>query len=543
MNITQPDQQLDPTPTPPPPPPAKRRILRWILISVAIIFLLGPVVGLILLQRWVNNNSKDWVERSVAKRFKSDVQLSSLSITLFPRPSASGTGMSVRHHGRTDVPPLIAIERFEAKAGWMGIFRKHIDSVDLQGLKITVPPKRDRSKSEKDAGKSERKRDDKPAVPMPHIDRVTAHGALLTIVPKKAGKDPLVFELHKLNIEDVDPHDPMRYDAQLTNAKPPGLIDSKGHFGPWNADEPGDTPLGGDYTFNNADLSDFKGISGILSAKGAFRGALNHIETEGTTVTPDFALDISGQPMYLKTEYKAVVDGTDGDTYLNPVRAQLGNTIFVAKGAVEGLPGRNGKGVRLDVYTERARIEDILRLAVKSPKPLMTGGMSFTTKFYLPPGPRDVVEKLQLDGRFGLAKTKFTGETIQDKIDTLSRKGQGQPKNAEIDNVAANFRGNFRLRDGELALSNLNFHVDGAEVALNGSYLLRAKEMNFQGKLMLDAPISKTTTGIKSVLLKAVDPLFGKRGGGKGSEVAIKISGTPTAPKFGLDLGKTLRRN
>jgi hypothetical protein len=127
-------------------------------------------------------------------------------------------------------------------------------------------------------------------------------------------------------------------------------------------------------------------------------------------------------------------------------------------------------------------------------------------------------------------------------VDTLSRKGQGQPKNEEIEDVAANFKGNFRLRDANLTLSNLTFNVDGAQVALNGSYQLQEKEMDFQGRLFLDAPISKTTTGVKSLLLKAVDPLFGKRGGGKGSEVPIKISGSPSSPKFGIDMGKALKR-
>jgi hypothetical protein len=41
----------------------------------------------------------------------------------------------------------------------------------------------------------------------------------------------------------------------------------------------------------------------------------------------------------------------------------------------------------------------------------------------------------------------------------------------------------------------------------------------------------------KSVLLKPVDPFFKKDGAG--AEIPVKVSGTKTAPKFGLDLKHT----
>ena len=60
--------------------------------------------------------------------------------------------------------------------------------------------------------------------------------------------------------------------------------------------------------------------------------------------------------------------------------------------------------------------------------------------------------------------------------------------------------------------------------------------MNFAGTLALDAPLSKTTTGFKSLLLKAVDPLF--RGRGVGTLVPIKIAGSVEKPEFGVDVGE-----
>jgi hypothetical protein len=44
-----------------------------------------------------------------------------------------------------------------------------------------------------------------------------------------------------------------------------------------------------------------------------------------------------------------------------------------------------------------------------------------------------------------------------------------------------------------------------------------------------------TSTWWKSLMLKGVDPFFHKHGAG--AEIPIKITGTNTAPKFGLNLG------
>ena len=64
----------------------------------------------------------------------------------------------------------------------------------------------------------------------------------------------------------------MKYDAALTNAKPPGEIQSKGTFGPWVAGEPGDSPIAGDYRFQNADLGVFSAIAGIFSRQDSLKG-------------------------------------------------------------------------------------------------------------------------------------------------------------------------------------------------------------------------------------------------------------------------------
>ena len=77
-----------------------------------------------------------------------------------------------------------------------------------------------------------------------------------------------------------------------------------------------------------------------------------------------------------------------------------------------------------------------------------------------------------------------------------------------------------------------------AAVRLSGRYGLRPGTIDFAGDLYMDAKISQTTTGWKSLLLKMVDPLFKKPGAG--AVVPIRVRGTRQEPRFGLDVAKVL---
>jgi hypothetical protein len=225
---------------------------------------------------------------------------------------------------------------------------------------------------------------------------------------------------------------------------------------------------------------------------------------------------------------------------LERIDASFLQSALVAKGGVVDTPGKGGRTVTLDVVMDRARVEDIMTMAVRTPTPPMKGALKLATKFRLPPGERDVVERLQLDGRFAIARARFTNYDVQAKIDELSHRGRGRKQDAVKEAVASNFEGRFRLAGGQLHLPTLQFAVPGATVKLAGTYALRPETLDFRGALLLDAKVSETQTGIKSLLLKAVDPLFRRNGGG--SSLPIRISGPRSDPSFGLDTHRLFRR-
>jgi hypothetical protein len=87
----------------------------------------------------------------------------------------------------------------------------------------------------------------------------------------------------------------------------------------------------------------------------------------------------------------------------------------------------------------------------------------------------------------------------------------------------------------------LSFGVPGGQVLLRGNYGLRSEQLNFRGELRLQVKLSQTTHGIKSLLLKPIDPLFRKKGAG--TALPIKVEGKRSSPRFGLDVGRLLHRS
>jgi hypothetical protein len=162
------------------------------------------------------------------------------------------------------------------------------------------------------------------------------------------------------------------------------------------------------------------------------------------------------------------------------------------------------------------------------------------TTFLLPAGEGDVIERLQLQGRFGLARARFTNVDVQKKIATLSLRGRGQ-EDAVPDgqSVVSNLSGTFALKNARLAFSDLTFAVPGAVVQLAGTYNLRTETIDFTGYLLTDATLADMTSGIKSLLARAAQPFFRRKGGG--SRLPIRISGPRSKPAFGLDVRRVFR--
>ncbi len=409
-----------------------RKVALWIVVAVV-----GTLLVLTILAAAGSRTEplRKLVVATLEDRLDSNVELDSFSVDLFPAVTVRGAGLKIRLRRVTDpsIPPLIVIDSFTVHCGIVDLLRRprRFKHVTLEKLVVNIPPgglkgaRRDDDPIRCLAARRRRPRlllahrrhRRRPAIPDARtastespivVDELIADGALLRIIPRRADKQPKEFAIQALTMHTLGIGEKMPFKATLTNPLPKGLIETKGTFGPWQKEDPGATPLGGEYSFQKADLGTIKGIGGILNSTGIFDGELGRIGVKGTTQTPDFHLDISKQPVALDTTFEAVVDGTNGDTFLTGVTAKFLQTTVFAKGAVTGTKGVKGRTTALDVAIKDGRIEDLLRLAVKGDKPLMVGRVGLHTGFKLPPGERDVMEKLMLDGAFDVASAQFT---------------------------------------------------------------------------------------------------------------------------------------
>jgi AsmA-like protein len=508
------------------------KLVRW-FIGIVGGTLVGLWIALAVVSRAPILQSK--LIEALNDKLDAEVELQSFEVRNFPVLHIRGDNLKLRLKKQQNPASFIEVRHFEVSGGLFGLLRRQrrFSSVELSGLRITIPP---RTPDDKEAGKNATSAAVGPVL----IDRVEAKDAQLIIVPKDPRKEPKVFAIHNLQLESVGFNRTMPFIATLTNPIPAGEIATTGSFGPWIKQAPGLTPVSGKYSFGRADLNTIKGIGGILNSTGQFSGHLEEIDVQGKTSTPDFSIDVGGTPMPLETTFHAVVDGTNGNTYLKQVDGKLGETAISAAGAIESQPGVKGRTVNLDVKIVDGRIQDVLELAVRAKKPVMLGRIALHSKLLLPPGQAKVIDRLQLNGRFALEHAQFTDPAVQEKLAELSRRAQGKKPDEPIGKLASDMSGHFVLGNGTIRFAPLEFDLPGAAVDLTGVYGLRTQQLDFAGTLAMDATVSKAAGGgIKGFFLKAVDPIFRKQG--KGAVIPITIKGAREEPKFGLNWGKVLK--
>ena len=298
---------------------------KYILGGIAIFIVLGAVgayVAASLIAKRFEPAVRAQAIKYMQERFHSQVEIGALHINL---PSMSmvqivlrhgrgaivavdGENINMRFGGDSSRPPMFAIKKlfFTVDLEVLIAPKKSVNFVSIDGMEINIPPKEERphvSGGNKSNSEVE-------------FQNVQIKNAVLVLLPKDPAKPPLRFHIARLHLKSVGSNSSTRYDADLTIPKPPGTVKSVGNFGPWNSDEPGDSPLKGNYTFDNADLGIFAAIAGTLSSKGIFDGTLDSVNVKGTTYVPNFELKMAGNPIPLSTSFEALVDGTNGNTVL-----------------------------------------------------------------------------------------------------------------------------------------------------------------------------------------------------------------------------------
>jgi hypothetical protein len=511
----------------------------WTGVAFVLIAMIGAAVVMWGLRQMQPLMKKKVVE-TLAARFHSPVELDRLELSVSRNIIVTGGGLRILYlagptkpDARPNAPPMLTVDSFEFRTGWRELLRPttRVVSVKVKGLEVNIPPKQERGEAMPDDPK--RKGQSTLGIA---VDTIECTDAKVVIETSKPGKKPLEFAIGRLVLKDVGAQKPLNYDAVLKNPKPVGDVHSTGHFGPWQNDNPRDTPLDGRYEFTNADLSSIHGIGGILSSTGTFGGTLGEIAVDGTAEVPAFRLDVSDHALPLHTEFKAVVDGTTGDTRLDAVKARVGRSELTASGAVTRSVTVPGHDTDLHVVMERGRIEDMMTLSMKANPTLLRGALATKTHLEIPPGPVSVSRKMRLEGTFAIHDAFLNDVKMQRQLDTMSERAKGKPhlanaQDAEV--VGSSVSGKFSQADAVLDVSELNFAMPGAQVSMNGQVHLVESTFEFHGKVRTEATASQMTTGWKSLLLMPFDRVLKKNGAGV--ELPIKVTGTRSTYDLRLD--------
>jgi hypothetical protein len=500
------------------------------LLGLAIMMvLLGAIIFLVF--RWPFSRAA--VVRELEEESFSKVSVGAFRGTYFPHPGCVLEHVVFQHNPEPGAPPLVTVETVRIEGSFSGLFRRHVRRIVADGMHVLVP------------AKATGERFETPQRPTVEVDELVANGALLEVALSDPDKKPLRFDFHEFTLNHAGGNGPASFAAKLSNPEPPGEISTAGSFGPWNADSVGKTPVSGEYSFEKADLGVFRGISGLLSSSGKFKGQLDNIEVDGNTDVPLFAVTVSSHHVDLRTQFHAVVNGKNGDTFLKQVTATFGKTTVWTAGSVAGEADPPGKTVALDLTSRDGRIQDLLLLFAQSPRAPMSGVVSFKAKVSLPPGDRRFLQKVQLQGDFGIDAGNFTKTDTQQGVNSLSQgaRGENQDRNKNKDKeerdsetVLSDLKGHVELKNGTARFSNLSFSVPGALAQLQGTYNLLNERIDLRGTLKTEAEVSKTTHGVKALMLKALDPFF-KNKHREGYTAPVRVSGTYEHPSFGLDMG------
>ncbi len=515
---------------------------RWVLVTASV-FLVVAIAGALAV-RWGLQQMQPMLRRKVVEtlsaRFHSPVELDRLDVSMRRGVLVTGGGLRILYLAgptkpdvRPNAPPMLVVDSFEFGTGWRELLRPttRVVMVKVKGLQVNIPPKEERGQATPDNPK----RKGQPVLGIA-VDRIECTDAKVTIETNNPGKKPLEFAISKLTLTDVGLKKPFNYEATLVNPKPAGDVHSTGHFGPWQDDNPRDTPMDGSYEFTHADLSSIHGIAGILASTGKFAGTLGEIAVEGEADVPEFRLDVSDHALPLHTEFQAVVDGTTGDTRLEAVKARVGRSELTASGSVTRGVGAPGHNTDLHVVMEKGRIEDMMALSMKGNPTLMRGALAAKVHFELPPGPVSVSRKMRLAGTFAITGAMLNNPKMQEQIDSMSMRAQGKAKLANAQDaevVGSSVSGKFSQADAVLDVSELNFQIPGATALMEGQVQLVGSTYEFHGKVRTEATASQMTTGWKSLLLTPFDKLLKKNGAGL--ELPIKVTGTKSTYDLRLD--------
>ena len=508
-----------------PPRPTARNRRRRKLLFIGGLVVVAVLVAAVALFAWIWPFTPDHVRTDLQQGSATKVAFQRFHQTFFP-PGCVLEHVTFRSDAVPNGPPLMTLDKLTIASSYALLLAHDVGTIRAEGAHVVLPP----------FGKGQKLFQASSNIHNTKIGKFIADASIFDVSSGTAGAPPVRFQIRKLTIHDLGSSQGMSFQIDAIIPKLPGEVIATAKLGHWNAEKPEMTELSGTYQFRRAPLGVFRAIAGTLASDGRFQGPVKNVNVRGSIDVPDFEVTRTHHKIHLTTQFDAVVDATVGDVVIRSMRAHSDRTTVTGNGKVAGRPGKKGKTAALDLFVPDGRIEDVLFLFVRGEKSPLDGQTSFEAKVTIPPGNRNFTDKVVLDGNFEIHSGQFTNPQTQGKLNQLTAQARGEknPTPQDAQAVLTDWNGQVLLKDGIAHFSQLRIHAPGAGVKLHGTYGLQEQKVNLHGMLYMQATLSQATSGIKSILLKPLEPFLKKNRRG-GAKMPVGITGTYSHPKYQTD--------
>jgi hypothetical protein len=483
-------------------------------------------VGIVLAFNWPFTEAK--FIRDLEHFSSCEVRVQRFHEIYLPHPGYIAEGVTFFRRSNGRAVEMSSVRKLECIASWAPIifFQHRVSNFRLEGLHVLIPAPVPAAIPFYPSMKSRTT-----------LTTLTADGAVLDIAARHPGGRPLRFEFHKLVLGEVKKDKSISLETMLHIPLPPGDLRVRARFGPLVKGRLGETPLWGSYDLERADLENTKAIGGMVNSDGSFRGKLAQCDVRGKVRIDDFEVKRTRHPVTLYGRFNTTLNALKGDVAIRSTQVHFLRTELQAVGAIHTIAHENGKTQSIEVTSDKARIEDLLRLFTAANTPALRGPISLRANITVPPGPQDFLRKLQLNGTFKIPQAEFLHANSRKSVNKLSNRARGHKskddENAGED-IPSRLNAQVAVKNGTATLSDANFGTWGAAASGGGTYNLLTQEINLRGKLAIEASLSKAAGGLKSILLIPLDPLFKK--GNAGAVLPFHVTGTYSHPAFHVSL-------
>jgi hypothetical protein len=195
--------------------------------------------------------TKQAVIKSLQDASSSTVEIAHFHGTYFPFPGCVAEEVTFRRSSDPNTPPLMTADKLTIQGSCPGLVTRHVTQIRAEGLHIIIAASGSAQKS--------------PSPSSSTIDEIVANGATLEFT-RSEGNPPLIFAIHQSTLRNIGALRRLSFQVKLSNPEPPGEITANGRFGPWKTGDAGQTPVSGDYTFQNSLDIASPDLAGTLTA-------------------------------------------------------------------------------------------------------------------------------------------------------------------------------------------------------------------------------------------------------------------------------------